>query len=250
MKKLILTEEHQGVFTITLNRQAKKNAINAAMYELLCQHLKYANDSAHIRCLLIQGDANCFSAGNDFTESVDEEGLPAFIFIEQLIKFTKPIVAAVAGPAIGIGTTLLLQCDMVIAANNSKFILPFVHLGICLEAGSSLLLPLKIGYNRAFELAVLGAPFTAEQAYQYGIVNQVCQPNEVIEKALNVAQSIAKLPADSVQTSRKLMRQSTDKLMVTVTENEKNEVHRLMKTEEFQSIMNKFSQSAKRLDNS
>lgn len=246
MTKLILTAEHQGVFTITLNRQVKKNAINAAMYELLCQHLKYANDSAHICCLLIQGDENCFCAGNDFTESAGEDGLLAFVFIEQLIKFTKPIVAAVAGPAIGIGTTLLLQCDMVIAANNSKFILPFVHLGICLEAGSSLLLPLKIGHNRAFELAVLGTPFTAEQAYQYGIVNKVCQPNEVIEKALGVAQSIAKLPADSVQTSRRLMRQSTDKLMLEVVKNEKNEVHRLMKTDDCQSIMNKFSQLTKR----
>jgi enoyl-CoA hydratase/carnithine racemase len=246
MEKLILTEEFQGVFIITLNRQVKKNAINAAMYELLCQHFKYANDSDHIRCLLIQGDENCFCAGNDFTESVCDEGLPAFVFIEQLIKFTKPIVAAVAGPAIGIGTTLLLQCDMVIAANNSKFILPFVHLGICLEAGSSLLLPLKIGHNRAFELAVLGTPFTAEQGYQYGIVNQVYQPNELIEKALDVAQSIAKLPADSVQTSRRLMRQSTEKLMLEVVKNEKNEVDRLIKTDDCQSIMNKFSQLAKR----
>lgn len=246
MTKLILTEENQGIFTITLNRQIKKNALNTVMYELLSEHLKYANDSAHIRCVLIQGDENCFCAGNDFNESAREEGLSAFVFIEQLAKFTKPIVAAVAGPAVGIGTTLLLQCDMIIAANNSKFILPFVHLGICLEAGASLLLPLKVGLNRAFELAVLGAPFTAEQAFQYGIVNQVCQPNEVIEKALNVALSIAKLPADSVQTSRRLMRQSTDNLMLDVVNNEKNEVNRLMKTDDCQSITKNFSQSAKR----
>lgn len=244
MEKLILTEESLGVFTITLNRQVKKNAINAAMYDLLCQYLQYANDSAHIHCLLIQGDENCFCAGNDFTEPTNEEGLPAFIFIEQLIKFTKPIIAAVAGPAVGIGTTLLLQCDMVIAANNSKFILPFVHLGICLEAGASLLLPLKVGPNRAFELAVLGTPFTAEQGYEYGIVNQVCQPNEVIVKAQNVAQSIARLPVDAVQTSRRLIRQSTDKLMLDVVKNEKDEVHRLMETDDFKSILYKFSQSS------
>ncbi len=221
MNNLVLTEEHQGVLTITLNRPMKKNAINAAMYKSLCEHLIYANESAHIHCLLIQGDENCFTAGNDFAESGNEEELSAFVFIEQLATFSKPIVAAVAGPAVGIGTTLLLQCDMIIAANNSKFILPFAHLGICLEAGASLLLPLKVGLNRAFELAVLGAPFTAEQAYQYGIVNQVCQPNEVIAKALNVAQTIAKLPADSVQTSRRLMRQSTDKLMLDVINSEK-----------------------------
>lgn len=241
MKNLILTEEHQGVFTITLNRPMKKNAINAAMYKLLCEHLKYANDSVHIHCLLIQGDENCFSAGNDFAESGNEEELSAFVFIEQLAKFSKPIVAAVAGPAVGIGTTLLLQCDMIIAATNSKFILPFAHLGICLEAGASLLLPLKVGHNRAFELAVLGAPFAAEQAYQYGIVNQICQPNEVIKNALNIAQTIAKLPADSVQTSRRLMRQSTDKLMLDVINDEKSEVTRLLKTEYCQSILTKFS---------
>ncbi len=241
MKNLVLTEEHQGVLTITLNRPTKKNAINAAMYKSLCEQLTYANESAHIHCLHIQGDENCFTAGNDFAESGNEEELSAFVFIEQLATFSKPIVAAVAGPAVGIGTTLLLQCDMIIAANNSKFILPFAHLGICLEAGASLLLPLKVGHNRAFELAVLGAPFTAEQAYQYGIVNQICQPNEVIAKALNVAKTIAKLPADSVQTSRRLMRQSTDKLMLDVINNEKIEVTRLLKTEYCQSVIDKFS---------
>jgi enoyl-CoA hydratase/carnithine racemase len=241
MNKLVLTEEQRGVLIITLNRPTKKNAINAAMYKSLCEQLTYANESAHIHCLLIQGDENCFTAGNDFAESGNEEELSAFDFIEHLATFSKPIIAAVAGPAVGIGTTLLLQCDMIIAANNSKFILPFAHLGICLEAGASLLLPLKVGLNRAFELAVLGAPFTAEQAYQYGIVNQVCQPNEVIAKALNVAQTIAKLPADSVQTSRRLMRQSTDKLMLDVINSEKSEVTRLLKTEYCQSILTKFS---------
>jgi len=241
MKNLVLVEEHQGVLTITLNRPMKKNAINAAMYKSLCEQLTYANESAHIHCLHIQGDENCFTAGNDFAESGNEEELSAFVFIEQLATFSKPIVAAVAGPAVGIGTTLLLQCDMIIAANNSKFILPFAHLGICLEAGASLLLPLKVGHNRAFELAVLGAPFTAQQAYQYGIVNQVCPPQEVLEKALKVAQTIARLPADSVQTSRKLMRQSTDKLMLDVINNEKSEVTRLLKSEYCQSMLNKFS---------
>lgn len=241
MKNLVLTAEHQGVLTITLNRPMKKNAINVAMYKLLCEQLTYANESAHIHCLLIQGDENCFTAGNDFAESGNDEELSAFAFIEQLASFSKPIVAAVAGPAVGIGTTLLLQCDMIIAANNSKFILPFTHLGICLEAGASLLLPLKVGHNRAFELAVLGEPFTAEQAYEYGIVNQVCHSQEVLEKAISVAQSIARLPADSVQTSRKLMRQSTDKLMLDVINNEKSEVTRLLKSEYCQSMLTKFT---------
>jgi len=241
LKKNMLTEECQGVFTITFNRPDKKNALNSFMYEQLCEHFNYASQSEDIRCLLIKGDEHCFSAGNDFTQSVNEEDQPAFKFIELLAKFDKPIVAAVAGPAVGIGTTLLLHCDMVIAATNSKFILPFVHLGICLEAGASLLLPLKVGHNKAFELAVLGEAFSAEQAYQYGIVNKVCQPIELIETAARIAQSIANLPADSVQTSRRLIRQSSAKLMSDVLQNEKNEVTRLLKTDYCQSILNKFS---------
>lgn len=241
MENFILTEEVQGVLIITFNRKEKKNAINSLMYEQLSEHFDYASQAEHIRCLLIKGDVDCFSAGNDFTESVNDEELAAFKFIEQLAKFDKPLVAAVAGAAVGIATTMLLQCDMVIAATNSKFILPFTQLGICLEAGASLLLPLKVGHNKAFELAVLGEPFSAEQAHQYGIVNKVCQPAELIDTAVAIAQSIAKLPADSVQTSKRLMRQSTATLMPDVLKNEKAEVMRLLKTDYCQSVIKKFS---------
>jgi len=241
VNKYILTEECQGVFTITFNRPDKKNVLNASMYKQLCEHFNYASQSEDILCLLIKGDEHCFTAGNDFTEPANDEEQPAFKFIELLAKFDKPMVAAVAGPAVGLGTTLLLQCDMVIAATNSKFILPFVQLGICLEAGASLLLPLKVGHNKAFELAVLGEAFSAEQAYQYGIANKICQPAELIETAVNIAQSIANLPADSVQTSRRLIRQSSVKLMSNVLQNEKDEVMRLLKTDYCQSILNKFS---------
>lgn len=241
MKKLILTEESKGVFTITLNRADKKNALNISMYKQLIEHFVYASQSEHIRCLLIKGDSQCFTAGNDFTESVGDDPL-AFKFIEQLSVFDKPLVAAVAGPVVGIGATMLLQCDMIIAATNSKFILPFIQLGLCLEAGSSLLLPLKVGHNKAFELAILGEAFTAEEALLYGIVNKVCEPNEVIEKALSVANSIAKLPADSVQTSKRLMRYSIDKLMQDALKNEKDELTRLLTTDYCQSILNKFAQ--------
>jgi enoyl-CoA hydratase/carnithine racemase len=212
------------------------------MYESLIAHFIYASESEHINCLLIKGSSHCFSAGNDFTESVNGDQLPAFKFIDQLATFKKPLIAAVAGPAVGIGITMLLQCDMVIAATNSQFSLPFTKLGICLEAGASLLLPLKIGHNRAFELSVLGEAFNAEQAHQYGIVNKVCQPTDLIETAASVALDIAKLPTDSVQTSKKLMRQSTDINMLDVLENEKNEVMRLLKSDYCQSIMKKFGQ--------
>lgn len=240
MEKLILTEESQGVLTVTLNRMDKKNALNIAMYTQLIELFSYASKSEHIHCLLIKGDSNCFTAGNDFTESVNEEQL-AFKFIEQLAKFDKPLVAAVAGPTVGIGVTMLLQCDMVIAATNSKFMFPFTKLGICLEAGSSLLLPLKVGHNKAFEIAVLGEPFNADQAYKYGIVNKTCKPEDLINIAVSLARTITKLPADSVQTSKRLMRQPTAMNMPDVLDNEKHEVMRLLKSDYCQSMMKKFS---------
>ena len=240
MEKYILTEDTQGVFTITLNRLGKKNALCSSMYKQLIKYFIYASQSEHVRCLLIKGDINCFTAGNDFTESVNDEPL-AFKFIEQLAKFDKPFVAAVAGPTVGIGVTMLLHCDMVIAATNSQFMFPFSKLGICLEAGSSLLLPLKVGHNKAFEIAVLGEPFSAEQAYQYGIANKICQPEDLIDIAVSLARTITKLPADSVQTSKRLMRQSTAMHMPDVLNNEKHEVMRLLKSDYCQSMMKKFS---------
>jgi enoyl-CoA hydratase/carnithine racemase len=241
MSQFINSTQQNGVLTITLNRTDKKNALDTAMYEQLCQLFSFANQSDDVRCLLIQGDENCFCAGNDLADFIaaanNNEELAAFKFIQALSQFRKPLIAAVAGPAVGIGTTMLLHCDMVIAANNSKFILPFCQIGICLEAGASLLLPLKVGSNRAFELGVLGTKFNAEQAHQYGIVNQVCQPEVLLATASQLAKNIAKMPADSVQSSRKLLRSATDSVLAEVIENERKEVMRLLKTDYCQSTV-------------
>ena len=243
MDNLIITEENQGVFTITLNRLNKKNALNATMYRQLCQHFDFAEQAEHIHCVLIQGDNSCFCAGNDlhdFIQCSTSDDLVALDFVKKITFFTKPIVAAVAGAAVGIGTTLLLHCDIVIAADNSQFKLPFTQLGLCPEAGSSLLLPLRIGHNRAFELMVLGKTFTAEQALQYGLVNQVCSPNELLTLGKNAAIEIAHLPVDAVMTARKLIRQSTQAVLPEVLKNEAAEFSRLVNTDECKNIMAKF----------
>lgn len=243
MTDLILTQENLGVFTIILNRIDKKNALNNIMYEQLGQHLNYAKSNNDIHCVLIRGDESCFCAGNDlqdFIECSQDDSLTALDFLKILSTFTKPIIAAVAGPAVGIGTTLLLHCDMVIAANNTKFKLPFTQLGLCPEGGSSLLLTRLIGQNRAFELMILGDTFTAEQAKEYGIVNQVCQPNELLSIAEKTADTIASLPSDAVMTSRKLIRQATQLSVSQVIENEGNEFSRLLKTDTCRNIMSKF----------
>jgi len=244
MTDLIITKENNGVFTIVLNRFDKKNALNTLMYQQLCQHFEYAKKNDHINCILIHGNENCFCAGNDlqdFVESAENgDSLAALDFVKVLSEFNKPIVAAVAGAAVGIGTTLLLHCDMVIAANNSKFKLPFTQLGLCPEAGSSLLLTQLVGQNRAFELMVLGNTFSAEQALQYGIANQVCSPNELLSIGEKIANTISKLPSDAVMTSRKLIRQANQSQLSQVINTEGSEFSRLVNTPECKDILGQF----------
>lgn len=243
MADLIITKENQGVFTIILNRIDKKNALNNIMYKHLGQQLEYANNNTAIHCVLIHGDENCFCAGNDlqdFIECTQGDSLAALDFVEILNAFNKPIVAAVAGPVVGIGTTLLLHCDMVIAATNAKFKMPFTQLGLCPEAGSSLLLTRLVGQNRAFELLILGETFSAEQAKEYGIANKVCQPNELLSMAETTALAIASLPNDAVMTSRKLIRQATHTSLPQVIKNEGEEFSRLVKTDACKEIMSMF----------
>lgn len=243
MTDLIITKENQGVFTIILNRIDKKNALNNIMYQQLGEHFNYAEDNSSIHCVLIHGDENCFCAGNDlqdFIECSSDDSLAALDFVKILSQFNKPIVAAVAGPAVGIGTTLLLHCDMVIAANNTKFKLPFTQLGLCPEAGSSLLLTRLVGQNRAFELLILGDTFNAQQAKEYGIVNQTCQPSELLNTAEKSALTIASLPSDAVMTGRKLIRQATQLSLPQVIKNEGDEFSRLVKTDACKKIMSMF----------
>lgn len=243
MDNLILSNEHNGVLIITINRFDKKNALNNDMYIELCRLFTLANSNDDIRCVLIQGDEKCFCAGNDlhdFIKCSESGDLAAFDLVKALAALEKPLVAAVAGPAVGIGTTLLLHCDMVYAANNSKFKLPFTQLGLSPEAGSSLLLPLRLGHNRAFELLVLGKLFTAEQALEYGLINDIFPAEALLATALNTAEAIAKLPLDSLLTSRKLMKAHTQALLPQVMENEAEQFKRLVNTDECKTILNSF----------
>ena len=243
MSNLILTDEQDGVLTITLNRFDKKNALNDLMYQQLCQHFNYARVSEHIRCILIQGDKNCFCAGNDledFIQADEDSDLAAFKFIKILGDFNKPLIAAVAGAAVGIGTTMLLHCDMVFAATNSKFKLPFTQLGLCPEAASSYLLPLRIGANRAFELMILGDTFSAEQAFTYGLVNKVCAPEDLLANAQQCATRIAKLPKEAVMTGRKLIRQASQTQITQVMNDEADEFFRLVNGKECKDIIAQF----------
>lgn len=243
MDNLILSELQNNVLTITLNRFNKKNALNKDMYLTLSQQLEQAKSNSDVHCVLIQGNEQCFCAGNDladFLEHANDDELAAFIFVKSLANFTKPIVAAVAGPAVGIGTTMLLHCDVVITANNAKYKLPFTQLGLCPEAASSLLLPLRVGHNKAFELLVLGNTFSGQDALEYGLANTLCKPESLLSTAAEAAKKIANLPSDATQTSRALIKQATHAQVLSTIEDEVVEFTRLVKTDTCKNILTSF----------
>ena len=173
----IITENRDGILRIEINRPDKKNALTAAMYQAMADALTAADADPKVRVVLIHGKSDLFTAGNDLQDFLDnrprDEDRPAFQFLRNISRAQKPIVAAVAGAAVGIGTTMLLHCDLVYAAPNTRLQLPFVNLGLVPEAASSLLLPALVGYQRAAELLLLCEPFSAQTAKEIGLVNAV-----------------------------------------------------------------------------
>ena len=206
----ILIHHEAGVCTLTFHRVEKKNAFTQAMYSQLAQALADAEADAATRVVLLQGDATVFSAGNDIGDFLNHpprnEEAPVFRFLRALASFPKPLVAAVCGPAVGIGTTMLLHCDLVYAGDNAAFALPFVNLGLCPEAGSSLLLAQTMGYHRAAEALLLGEPFLAEAALEVGLVNRVVPPTECNAYAQAQAKKLAAKPLSSLIETKRLMK--------------------------------------------
>jgi enoyl-CoA hydratase/carnithine racemase len=206
---LILSRTENRVAYIELARLDKKNALTAQMYAQLAAALAAADKDREVRAVLLHGAPDCFTAGNDlgdFLKRPPGGASPALGLFEVLPNMAKPVVAAVGGPAVGIGSTLLLHCDLVYAAPNARFQLPFVPLGIVPEFGSTYLLPLLAGYQRAAELLLLGQPFGAQKAYEVGIVTQIFPENELLQKATEAAQALAALPAESIRLTKRLMK--------------------------------------------
>ena len=206
---VVVTREG-GVLTIAFNRVTKKNAITVAMYQAMADGLAQAEGDASIRAIVIQGDAQVFSAGNDLADFMKNpprgEEAPVFQFLKGIANARKPIVAAVAGAAVGIGTTMLLHCDLVYAGANARFSLPFAQLGLCPEAASSMLLPQLAGYARAAEKLLLGEAFDANEALAMGLVSRVLPAEEVNAFALAQAKKLAALPATSLRGTKALMK--------------------------------------------
>ena len=206
----ILIDRSDAVLTITLNRVEKKNSITVAMYAAMADALSSAATDDAIRVVVLQGHETIFSAGNDIGDfmnpSLDTAERPAFRFLRAISTFPKPLVAAVCGPAVGIGTTMLFHCDLVYAGDNAAFSMPFVNLGLCPEAASSYLAPQLMGYGRAAEALLLGEPFLAETALEMGFISRIVPPGEAAALAQRQARKLAAKPQGSVVETKRLMK--------------------------------------------
>ena len=208
----VLQHVESGVMTLTLNRVDKKNSFTAAMYAALADALTHAVSDTSVRVVMFQGHETVFSAGNDIGDFLNKPpsgpDAPVFRFLNAIATFPKPLLAAVCGPAVGIGTTLLLHCDLVYAGDNAMFSMPFVNLGICPEAASTLLVPKLMGYQRAAEVLLMGDPFMAEAALEVGLVNRVVPPTEANALAQQQARRLAAKPMSSLIETKRLLKAS------------------------------------------
>jgi enoyl-CoA hydratase/carnithine racemase len=212
MSDNVLVVDDGPIRTVRMNRPDKKNALTLSMYRTMADALDGANSRPDIGCVVIAGGPSAFTAGNDVAEfskaAVSGEGLGRSVvdFLHALARSERPLVAAVQGLAVGVGTTMLLHCDYVVAGIDARFSTPFVSLGLVPEAASSLLAPRLMGHRHAFELLVMGRPLDADAAKDLGLVNMVVAPDQVEATAMKAASQIAALPVEAVAASRRLMR--------------------------------------------
>lgn len=210
----------EGVMEIHLNRPDKKNALTAAMYRTMIEALADASSRADIAVILFAGHGDAFCAGNDLMDFMaGPEGAGAALqFIQSLAMFDKPLVAAVQGLAIGVGTTMLFHCDLVYAAPDARFIMPFVNLGLVPEAGSSLLAPMVMGHAKAAEMLLLGEPLEAEAAERAGLLTAIVPRDRLLDHARQKAAAISAKPPLALARTRSLMRGDRSDLQARIAE--------------------------------
>jgi enoyl-CoA hydratase/carnithine racemase len=247
MTEHVLIDKTDNILTLTLNRPDKKNALTRAMYRTLATEITNADTDAAIRCILILANGDMFTAGNDLADFAamgssasapkPEDANP---LLPALARARTPIVAAVNGRAVGIGVTMLLHCDMVYVADDALLTTPFVNLALVPEAASSLLMPLRIGHVRAFEMFVLGEPVNAEKAVSWGIANRAVTPQQLHQVARAAATAIAARAPASVVTTKSLMRD--EQMMLTRMSEEGSHFGRQLKSAEFKEAFSAFAE--------
>lgn len=242
--KHILISIKDSILTITIDRASAKNALSLNMYAQLTAALKQLDDDPTLSVAVITGGENCFTAGNDLKDFLAggelNEQHPTVQFLYQIASTKKPIVAAVAGPAIGIGTTMLLHCDLVYAADNTVFQLPFAQLGLCPEAACSEILPRLTGHVKAFEMVVLGDKFNANDALDIGLINKVCTSDTLLSTATETAGRIAKLPENAVTASKQLLKRNNQQSVSNTIKTELAQFEILLNSEQSQKIISSF----------
>lgn len=244
MEQLVNFQTQNGVLEIQFNRADKKNALTNAMYQAVQTAMEQAKSDDNIRVILFTSTGDFFTAGNDLVDFLikaenDDAELNALDFVQFLGDYPKPIVAAVTGSGVGIGLTLLLHCDLVYIVENAKLLAPFVDLSLVPEAGSTLLLTQKIGYQRAFEVFVMGEKITGKQAVELGLANQAfASSDEVLSTARQKAEILAKKSVSSVRQTKDLMRNATEILARIQQEN--THFSNRLQTDEVKAILRKF----------
>jgi enoyl-CoA hydratase/carnithine racemase len=237
----------EGILHIQMNRPEKKNALTHFMYQAMADAILGADKDGATRVILLTGTADCFTSGNDLGDFVaisQESGIkPHNPFLPAISRAQKPVIAAVNGVAIGIGTTMLFHCDLVYAGTKARFQLPFVNLGLCPELGSSLLLPRLVGHQKAAELLLMGEPFGAEIARELGFVNAVCPDEILFETAFRKARQLAAQPPASVRLTKALLKRPVETALSQTIEEELTLFVELLKSpaaaEAFQAFLEK-----------
>jgi len=207
----ILTEQQGAVLVLKFNRAEKKNALTQEMYQTLASKINEAAGDFAIRCVVIASEGDSFTAGNDINDFANnpqmDDGSPVFNFLFAIHNFPKPLIAAVHGRAVGIGTTMLLHCDIVTANPNTVFSMPFVSLGLVVEGGSSYLFPRLVGHAKASEILLTGRSFTADEALQMGLINEIS--NDHLAAAMKFANTLAEQPPTAVINTKALLKSSS-----------------------------------------
>ncbi|ENW50883.1 enoyl-CoA hydratase [Acinetobacter baumannii] len=240
----------EKVLILMMSNPTKKNAINYEMYAALSQALDQAATNQDIHVVVLTGEDSAFTSGNDVNafekrDTTSSEPLASIVFLKSLATFPKPIIAKVNGVAIGIGSTMLLHCDLVYASQNSIFQFPFVNLGLVPEAGSSYILPRLLGFARASEIILLGEKFSAEQAKNYGLVNEIFEANELDQVVEDVAIKLAHKPSQALQLSKKLLRDMPIDDLLNRIDHESTIFSRCLQGSEFKEALSAFKEKRK-----
>ncbi|MBN1957012.1 MAG: enoyl-CoA hydratase [Desulfuromonadales bacterium] len=220
----IAATTENGILKLGIHRPEKLNALTATMYAALAEEIENAARDESIRVVVLHGTEDCFTSGNDLADFAENppqgEHSPVFRFLKQISQFRKPLAAQVSGPAVGIGTTMLLHCDLVYADETAKFRLPFVNLGLCPEAASSYLLPKLVGHLRAAELLLCGDMIDSARAAEIGLVTRTFPHSELEEKMSEKLRQIVQLPPRSVQLTKALLKQNQTRQVAEVMSEE------------------------------